>query len=137
MPDERVAPFGVLEGVHVLLVEDEPDSRELLKAALEYAGALVTEASSARAALNVLRSVTPDVLVSDIVMAHEDGFWLIREVRALEHGARIPALAVTALGGPDARRRTAEAGFQAQLTKPIDPWELCALVADLARRGVP
>lgn len=135
MPE--AAPFGVLAGVHVLLVEDEPDSRELLKAALEYTGALVTEASTARGALNILRSITPDVLVTDIVMAHEDGFWLLREVRALERGVRIPAVAVTALSGHDQRRRMAEAGFQAQLTKPVDPWELCAIVADLARRGAP
>ena len=135
MPE--ATPFGVLAGVHVLLVEDEPDSRELLKAAMEYAGALVTEASSARAAVSVLRSITPDVLVSDIVMAHEDGFWLLREVRALERGARIPAVAVTALGGAADRRRIVEAGFQAQLTKPVDPWELCAIVAGLARRAGP
>lgn len=135
MPE--ATPFGVLAGVHVLLVEDEPDSRELLRAAMEYAGALVTEASSARAALNVLRSISPDVLVTDIVMAHEDGFWLLREVRALERGARIPAIAVTALGGAVERRRLVEAGFQAQLTKPVDPWEFCAIVAGLARRAGP
>jgi CheY-like chemotaxis protein len=129
-------PTDALVGVHVLVVDDDGDSRNLLKMVLEYCGALVTVVASARDAMRTLERVTPDVLVSDISMPDQDGYWLIRQVRALpgEHGGAIPAVAITAHGpdhGPD---RTLPAGFQAHLTKPIDPWDLCQTVAALGRR---
>lgn len=130
-------PADALVGLHVLVVDDDPEARELIRTVLEYGGAFATVVPSAREALRHLQRVTPDVLVSDIAMPHEDGYWLIREVRA--HGAikgqRLPAIAITAHGeahGPD---RTLGAGFDAHLQKPIDPWELCRLIAALARKA--
>jgi CheY-like chemotaxis protein len=134
MSEETVEPPGLLDGVHVLLVEDERDARELMTAVLEYAGALVTVAPSARAGLTVLETVRPDVLVSDIRMPGADGFWLIRRVRARPATRDLPALAVTALSSRDDRKHALDEGFQAHLAKPVDPWELCRVVADLAGR---
>ncbi|HEV8616093.1 MAG TPA: response regulator [Methylomirabilota bacterium] len=130
-------PTDALVGVHVLVVDDDDDARQLLRTILEYCGALVTVTSSAREALNVLERVLPDALVSDISMPREDGYWLIREVRALgpERGGTVPAVALTAHGqthGPD---RTLSAGFQVHLRKPIDPWELCRTVVSLIRKA--
>jgi CheY-like chemotaxis protein len=129
-------PTDALLGVHVLVVDDDEDARQLLCTVLQYCGALVTMAASAQEAMTVLARVTPDALVSDIAMPEHDGYWLIREVRALPgtHGGSIPAIALTAHGtahGPD---RTLAAGFHAHLRKPVDPWELCRAVAGLVRR---
>ena len=127
---------SALAGVHVLLVEDEPDCLEMLRAVLEYCGALVTGALSADDAMNVLRRVRPDVLVSDVMMPDRDGYWLIRRVRALspEEGGDIPAIVVTARAYPTDRERVLSEGFQAHLTKPVDPWGLCAAVSALVKR---
>jgi PAS domain S-box-containing protein len=125
-----------LEGVSVLLVEDEPDTRELLKAILEGCGAAVTEAGSADEALAALEGARPDVLVSDIGMPGENGYELIRRVRALpaERGGRVPAVALTAYAGGKDRRRALLAGFHTHLAKPVEPDELLAVVASLAAR---
>ncbi|MGH7278703.1 MAG: response regulator [Candidatus Rokuibacteriota bacterium] len=129
-------PRASLFGIHVLLVEDEPDCLELLRAVLEYCGALVTGTLSADEALSVMRRVKPDVLVSDVMMPEHDGYWLIRQVRALsaEDGGEIPAVVVTALAYPTDRERVLSEGFQAHLTKPIDPWTLCRVVWGLVKR---
>jgi CheY-like chemotaxis protein len=126
----------LLAGIHVLVVDDDADARHLVRTILEYCGALVTSAGSAAEALQVLERVTPDVLLSDIAMPGEDGYWLIRHVRALprERGGAVPAVALTAHGqthGPD---RTLSAGFHLHLRKPVDPWELCRALAALSRR---
>lgn len=134
---ERAAlPVDALRGIHVLVVEDDDDSRELLETMLAYCGALVTTAASARVALNTLRRVTADVLLSDISMPEQDGYWLIREVRALpaERGGAIPAVAITAHGYPHGVDRTLAAGFQAHLRKPVDPWELARTISILVGR---
>jgi CheY-like chemotaxis protein len=128
---------GDLVGVHVLVVDDDDDARDLLVTVLRYAGALVTSAASAWEALGVLQRVTPDVLLTDIAMPGEDGYWLIRELRKLPpaQGGRIPAVALTAHGqshGPD---RTLGAGFELHLRKPIDPWELTRAIASVVRRS--
>jgi CheY-like chemotaxis protein len=130
-------PTDALLGVHVLVVDDDDDARQLLRTILQYCGALVTVTASAHEALTVLERVTPDALVSDIAMPDQDGYWLIGQVRALPptQGGAIPAIALTAHGvahGPD---RTLAAGFQAHLRKPIDPWELCRAVVGLVRRA--
>lgn len=130
-------PTDALSGVHVLVVDDDDDARHLIRTILEYCGALVTVVGTAREVLGILERVTPDVLVSDISMPVEDGYWLIRQVRALDaaRGGGLPAVAITAHGmthGPD---RTLAAGFQAHLRKPIDPWDLCRTLASLVRRG--
>lgn len=130
-------PADALVGLHVLVVDDDPDARELIRTVLEYGGALVTVVSTARDALRNLQRVTPDVLVSDIAMPDENGYWLIRAVRAL--GAvtrhRLPTIAITAHGDAHGPERTLSAGFDAHLGKPLDPWELCRVIAALARRA--
>jgi CheY-like chemotaxis protein len=130
-------PADALRGIHVLVVEDDDDSRELLETILVYCGALVTAAASALEAMNILRRVTADVLLSDISMPEQDGYWLIREVRALppERGGTIPAVAITAHGYPHGADRTLTAGFQAHLCKPVDPWELARTIATLVGRS--
>jgi CheY-like chemotaxis protein len=129
-------PTDALVGVHVLVVDDDDDSRYLIRTVLEYCGALVTAVASAREAVKTLERVTPDVLLSDISMPNDDGYWLIRQVRALppEHGGAIPAVALTAHGSTHGPERTLTAGFQAHLRKPIDPWELCRSLASLTRK---
>ena len=129
-------PADALVGLHVLVVDDDADARDLLRTVLEYGGALVTVVATAREALGTLHRVTPDAVVSDIVMPRENGYWLIREMRALEEirGSRVPAIAITGLTGIHGRERTLDAGFDAHFGKPVDPWELCRVIAGLARR---
>jgi PAS domain S-box-containing protein len=125
-----------LEGVRVLVVDDEVDTRELLQVILEGRKAQVRTASSAAAALEALAEETFDVLISDIGMPEEDGYALIAKVRALdkERGGRIPAAALTAYAGEEDRIRTLRSGFQIHVPKPISPNELLAVVANLADR---
>jgi PAS domain S-box-containing protein len=127
----------MLEGLRVLLVEDEQDTRELLKTILEGCGAQVTAVSSASEALSALERIKPNVLVSDIGMPAENGYDLIKKIRALEpeRGGRIPAVALTAYAGAKDRRRALLAGFQTHLAKPVEPDELLAVVASLGWRG--
>lgn len=130
-------PSSGLTGVHVLVADDDADARALVATVLEYAGALVTLSASGREALDLLdHCVRPDVVVSDVAMPGGDGYWLVRELRtrAGRPGDAIPVVAMTAYGethGPD---RTLDAGFAAHLRKPLDPWELCRIVAELGRR---
>lgn len=130
-------PTDALLGVHVLVVDDDDDARQLLRTILQYCGALVTVAASAREAMTVLERVTPDAVVSDIAMPEQDGYWLIHELRALPaaHGGALPAIALTAHGAAHGPDRTLAAGFHAHLRKPVDPWELCRAVAGLVRRA--
>jgi PAS domain S-box-containing protein len=130
---------GALEGVRVLLVEDERDTRELLKTILEGYGAAVTEATSAVEALAALEHSRPDVLVSDIGMPGENGYELIKRVRALpaERGGRVPAVALTAYAGAKDRRRALLAGFHTHLAKPVERDELLAVLASLSARNEP
>ena len=127
--------FPSLGGIHVLLVEDEPDARELLEVVIEYADGLVTAVGSAASALETLKRVRPDVLLIDIVMPAHDGYWLLDQVRGLDFGSKLPAIAVTGRVRVHDRARAIRAGFNAYLTKPVDPLELCRLIRDLARRN--
>ena len=129
-------PTDALVGVHALVVDDDRDSRNLLKMVLEYCGALVTVVGSARDALRMLQRVTPDVVVTDIAMPTNDGYWLIDQIRGLRatDGGAVPSIAITAYGDEHGPHRTLAAGFQAHLRKPIDPWELCQAVASVVRR---
>ncbi len=122
-------------GVRVLVVDDDVDARELARRLLEHAGATVETAQSCGAALAALGRGRFDVLVSDIGMPGEDGYELIRQVRALptdRHGA-IPAVALTAYARTEDRVKALRAGFHMHATKPVDPVELVAAVASLAR----
>ena len=116
-----------LEGVHVLIVEDTDDSREMLKMVLEYCGALVTAAESAERAKRILEDLRPHVLITDIAMP-DDGIELIREVMtvAQRKGLRIPAIAVTAHRGR--RKELMAEGFAELVEKPLDPIELCGTI---------
>ena len=126
--------FKPLPGVHVLIVEDNEDSRYLLTDVLQYCGALVSPVNSAEEARTLLGRVRPDVLVSDLAMPGLDGYSLIRWVRALppEGGGRIPAIAITAFSEDYDSRRAEEAGFDAYVKKPINLTSFCDLVSRLA-----
>jgi PAS domain S-box-containing protein len=127
-----------LEGLRVLVVEDDADSRTLLVTVLEQCHAEVVAIASAEEAIRVLEGWRADVLISDIEMPGEDGFSLIRRVRQLpaEQGGDIPAAALTAYARPEDRMRALVAGFQIHLPKPVEPAELITVVASLAARGV-
>ena len=122
-----------LDGVHVLVVDDEQDARELLVTILTQSGAFVTAASGVADALDKLKLVKPDLLVSDIEMANEDGYSLIRKVRTLEEGLgkRIPAIALTAHARSSDRLRALSEGFQMHIPKPVEPAELVLTIANL------
>ena len=127
-----------LDNLRILLVEDEPDARGMAHAALMRAGAQVTSVCSTPAALEALSADRPDVLISDIGLPGEDGYALIRKVRARERDGRDPghvlAVALTAYASEEDRQRALGAGFDAHLTKPVEPNQLIALVARLARQ---
>ncbi|MEO6213446.1 MAG: response regulator, partial [Vicinamibacterales bacterium] len=126
-----------LAGISVLVVDNEADTRELVRAVLESCGARVLEADGAREALAVIAADRPDVMLSDIAMPGEDGYSLIRKVRALRSPARtLPAAAFTAFATAADRARALLAGYQAHLPKPVEPSELAAVVAALAGRTV-
>jgi chemotaxis response regulator CheB len=126
-----------LNNVRVLVVDDEADTRELLRAILAQCGAEVAVAATAREALEMLEQLRFDVLVSDIVMPDEDGYDLIRKVRArdADRGGRIPALAVTAYARIEDRTAAVAAGYQQHAAKPIEPAELAAAVAAVLGRA--
>ena len=123
----------LLEDVHVLIVEDDQLTLEMLRATLESFGAEVTSAVDVRSGRIALHADTPHVLVSDISMPH-DGFEIVREVIAYgaSTGLKVPAVAITA--SDTARDRMRMAGFSAVLAKPFDPFLLAAVVAGLANR---
>jgi signal transduction histidine kinase/DNA-binding response OmpR family regulator len=125
-----------LDGLRVLVVDDDHDARELLKEVLTQHRAQVTTASSASEALDAIGAERPHVLVSDVAMKGEDGYELVRRLRGRtpEEGGSLPALALTAYARKEDRLRAFAAGFQMHATKPIEPTELVAAVASLARR---
>jgi PAS domain S-box-containing protein len=124
-----------LTGIKVLLVDDEPDARELLTEVLEQCGAVVITAQSADEAVRLIPRARPAVLLSDIGLPGEDGYKLISRVRALgpADGGNVPAAAITAYARSDDARRALAAGYQRHAPKPIQPTTLAALVAGLAQ----
>ena len=120
----------------MLVVDDETDSRELVKTLLEGAGALVSTAGSASEAFDHLLKRHPDVLVCDIGMHGEDGYSLIRRLRRLEVGRErlLPAIALSAYARAEDRVKAMLSGFQNHLAKPVEPVELLATVSSLAQR---
>jgi PAS domain S-box-containing protein len=127
-------PFDgdALHGIHILVVDDDPDTVQMLKRLLEERAATVSTASSALEALAALEK-RPDILVSDIGLPDVDGYELIRRVRALETDLRlIPAIALTAFIRAEDRTKALRSGYQSHLAKPIEPSELIAAIASFA-----
>jgi CheY-like chemotaxis protein len=125
---------AALGGVRVLVVDDQPDARELLEMVLVGAGAEVSTAASASEALEMLRREGADVLVSDVGMPVEDGYTLVGRVRALTTEP-IPAVALTAYAADEDRRRALAAGFDVHVSKPVEPAELVSVIAGLVTNG--
>jgi PAS domain S-box-containing protein len=125
-----------LDGVRVVVVDDDADARDLISWVLADVGAQAAVAASADEGLRLVRELRPHVLVSDIGMPHKDGYELIREVRALpfSEGGHTPAIALTAFARSEDRTRALLAGYQLHLSKPVEPSELLATVASLAGR---
>jgi CheY-like chemotaxis protein len=146
LPAERVE--ANLDGVQVLVVDDEPDARELVESLLRRCGAAVTSVASASEAMRSIEVGWPDVLLSDIGMPGEDGYSLIRQVRSMERQRRdrergegadtktrpLPAVALTAFAARDDRRRALREGYQMHVPKPVEPEELASVVASLTGR---
>jgi CheY-like chemotaxis protein len=122
-----------LRGLRVLVVDDEFDARLLVATMLEGSGAQVLAVASTAEALDSMETWKPDVLIADIGMPLEDGYSLIRKVRALPHerGGRTPALALTAYARDDDRKRALSEGYQVHLAKPVDRVELASAIAGL------
>ncbi len=133
---EGLLPGPRLDGLRVLVVDDDPDALNLASAILTDAGAEVRTCLSAPEALAVLQQWRPHVLVSDIEMPGEDGYSLIRKVRALdsEHGGKTPAVALTAYGRTQDRMLSLTAGYSMHVPKPVDPGELTTIIASVAAR---
>jgi CheY-like chemotaxis protein len=125
-----------LDGLHVLVVEDSPDDREWLARALAAFGARVTPATSVREAMAVLARDAVDVVVSDVRLPGEDGYDLIRLLRAddMARGRKTAAVAITAYARVEDRERALVAGYQMHVPKPVDPAELAAVIASVAGR---
>jgi PAS domain S-box-containing protein len=123
------------DGIRVLVVDDEPDGRDLVKLVLERCGAAVTAVGTGAEALGALDTAPPDVVISDLAMPHMDGYELIRRIRRRPSGADVPAVALTAQASGDARARAFSAGFDTYIPKPVDPAELVALVIRQVRRA--
>ena len=126
-----------LEGLRVLVVDDEADARELLTTILTQYGAEVTAVATAGEAIERIQKSQLDVLVSDIGMPGEDGYTLIRKIRAIDpnQGGKIPAVALTAYAGVQDQRQTLSAGFQIHLPKPVNPSQLATVLSNLAKRN--
>ena len=134
LPSVEVPPPNELSGLQVLVVEDETDTRDFLVALLEEYGATAIAVASVEEAIAALEHWQPDMLVSDIGMPFEDGYSLIRKVRALEafQGEHLPALALTAYAREQDRVQALAAGFDAHIAKPVEPKQLLAALANLA-----
>jgi PAS domain S-box-containing protein len=133
MPDSKPETPSI-DGLRVLIVDDEPDARRTIAAILEQYGGIVTTAESADEGLALAESETFDVLLSDVAMPEEDGYSLIRRIRSrTDEKSRIPAVAITAYGRPTEREIALAEGFDEYLKKPVEPLEVISLVARLAR----
>ncbi|HYR84962.1 MAG TPA: PAS domain-containing protein [Terriglobia bacterium] len=126
-----------LKGMRLLIVEDEPDARELLALVLEHEGAIVTKAGSVQEALAALQTNAPDILISDIAMPGENGYVLLEKLRRIEKEQerhRVPAIALTAYAREEDRKQAMEAGFKMHLSKPVDPEKLIAAILAVATK---
>jgi len=136
--NQSVRPDPVLDGVRVLVVDDHAVVREVITLLLEDSGARVTAVPGVPEALEALGRERPNVMLSDIEMPGEDGYALIRKVRALppDRGGQTPAAALTGLSTPADRARALRAGFQDHVAKPVDARQLVKIVTTLAAQGI-
>jgi CheY-like chemotaxis protein len=136
--EDRARPEMELRRYVILVVEDDPDARELMQAVLEQRGATVHTAESVAIAMELFESVKPDVVVSDIAMPEEDGFALVRQIRALppERGGNKPIIALSAYAASSDRTRALTAGFSRYLHKPVDFEELVLTIQSVAEPSV-
>lgn len=125
-----------LEGLIILVVDDNADTLDMLTFVLEEYGVQVLRAMSASEALEAIAQFQPDIIISDIAMPGEDGYSLIRKIRTLEavHLRQIPAIALTACAVEEERTLALNSGFQMHMPKPVDLSELVAVVGELAGR---
>jgi signal transduction histidine kinase/CheY-like chemotaxis protein len=133
----RLSDSKALNGLRVLIVDDEPDARQIITTLIQRTGAEVFACESAHEALEALENWHPDVLMSDIAMPGEDGYSLINKVRSLpaDRGGHVPAAAFTAYAREEDRKRALEAGYQMHIAKPISSGKLVAMIAQLAGRA--
>lgn len=124
-----------LSGIRAIVVDDEVDSRDFVAFALAQDGAEVKTASSGIAAIDLLASFNPDVLISDIGMPHLDGYELVQKIRKMPGGQEIIAIALTAYASETDQKKAIASGFQQHLSKPINPDQLLATVIELSRRS--
>jgi len=131
------AETEILEGLRILVVDDDSDGREVLAVQLAERGATTNVSASADDALRKLDTFRPDIIVADIGMPGEDGYSLIRKIRdrPLDRSGLTPAIALTAYAGDGNRQRALEAGYQKHLSKPAEPEELALTIASLAGRS--
>lgn len=137
LPHSREAPVvESLEGVRVLVVDDEHETRVLLATVLRHAGATVHMSASVREAVRALEDFRPNLVLSDIGMPEQDGYALIRQLRKMpdEGGGRIPAIAITAYATDQHRERSLAEGFTEHVAKPLRPADLLATVRNLVPR---
>jgi CheY-like chemotaxis protein len=136
-PEVTTRPGPCLSGVRALVIDDEPDARQVVSLMLERAGAQVTSAGSAAEGLDAFSHNPPDVLLCDIGLPDEDGYQVITKVRKIpaDQGGRVPAIALTAYAGGEDRRRALTAGFQLHIPKP-GPANLATIIAGLVGRTV-
>ena len=127
---------GSLKGVSILIVEDDTDTRELLRILLQSDGGIVTATASVQEALAAYDQSPPEVIVADIGMPEYNGYALIGRVRARdrEHGRLTPAIALTAYATSSDRDTVLSAGFQVHMPKPFEPDKLISVIADLASK---
>jgi CheY-like chemotaxis protein/nitrogen-specific signal transduction histidine kinase len=125
------ASINDLNGIRILVVDDEPDSRDFTALVLELSGASVTSVASGIEALTVIKQSIPDLIISDIGMPEMDGYMLLQQVRKLEQVRQVSAIALTAYAGEFNRQQVLQAGFQKHLSKPIEPNKLIQAISDL------
>lgn len=123
--------WNTLDGIHVLVVEDDADSREIIEFTLEQSGAKVTTRHSAAEGINAWLTSQPDILISDMGMAEIDGYTMMRQLRSLAQTDQIPAIALTAYVSEIERQKAFAAGFQAHLPKPMEPTKLIETICSL------
>lgn len=138
LANEGVSPHTLpdLDGIKVVVVDDEGDSRELIGFILQEFGASVQTFSSALAALDAFKLQPPDVIVSDIGMPSMDGYMMMQKIRSLppEQGGKVKAIALTAYAGETDRQQVLLAGFEQYITKPLDPGQLVQAIANLCEK---